>query len=196
MDVLKIPIRQDSVKQNLESKQADNLESNNRLVGYPVLKTENTSNTPKKGSISKLSTLTRSPNALNHKVFGSQESFEHLTPNKIDIKDKASSKISTSCPKASPRRKRKRYLSNPASKMANPSSNNDNQNDMLITTGSPTSAVKRKRRRSASLSINVTNNSPKENKNQENIPTQLKSDILLNIEKKTKYPKKKNQTKY
>jgi hypothetical protein len=67
---------------------------------------------------------------------------------------------------------------------------------MLITTGSPTSAVKRKRRRSASLSINVTNNSPKENKNQENIPTQLKSDILLNIEKKTKYPKKKNQTKY
>ena len=68
----------------------------------------------------------------------------------------------------------------------------NNQIDILITTGSPTSAVKRKRRRSASLSINVTNNSPKENKNQENIPTQLKSDILLNIEKKTFTPQKKN----
>ena len=191
MDVLKLPIPQDSVKQNLQSKQAGSVECN-KLVDYPVLNTENISNTPEKGANGKINAMSQSPTALNHRVLGSQESNEHIAHNKIDLKNKASLKISVNSPKASPRRKRKRYLSNPVNKMANLPSNNDKQNDMLIPSGSPTSAIKRKRRRSASLSMNPTNNSPKENKNQENIPAHFKTDILLNMEKKTFSPQKKN----
>jgi len=191
MDVLKLPIPQDSVKQNLQSKQDGSMESN-RLVDYPVLKTENISNTPKKGSNGKINAMSQSPTALNHRVLGSQGSTDHITNNKIDFKNKASLKISVNTPKASPRRKRKRYLSNPVNETSNVPTNDGNQNDMLIPSGSPTSAMKRKRRRSASLSMNPTNNSPKENKNQENIPAHFKADILLNMEKKTFSPQKKN----
>ena len=180
MDVLKLPITQDSDKQNLQPKESGDIESN-RMVDYPVSKTENISGTPKKGANGKINAMSQSPTALTHRVLGLQEPNEHIIHNKIDLKNKASLKIGVNSPKASPRRKRKRYLSNPVSEIANLPSNNANQNDMLIPSGSPTNIIKRKRRRSASLSMNPTNNSPKENKNQENIPAHFKSDILLRL---------------
>jgi hemerythrin superfamily protein len=53
MDVLKLPVAQDSVQQNLQSKQDGSIETS-RLVDYPVLKTEDISNTKKKEKINNL----------------------------------------------------------------------------------------------------------------------------------------------
>ena len=188
MDVLKLPISQGSTKHNLDVKQGDTL--TNGLVNYPILNVEALSNTPKKR------TKIKSPNM---EPVTNQTDLALITPGsplaqlKPEGKTRVSLKTNRHSPKASPQRKRKRYLSNPGDATTNASSRNINQGDVVTQARSPSTSIKRKRRRSASLSISDTKNSPKENKNQENLPTNTKpkSNISLNIDKQTCSPQRK-----
>ena len=201
MDVLKIPLPQESVRNSLGVGLGDEKEPSGGVVNYPNLSPKTGSNTPKKRANNKLPDMTRTPPAASPTVVRSWKSVPPLPPFKSDTKYKTTPlKTNISSPKASPRRKRKRYLSNPNNQTAPIPNTTSDQNGVVVQTQSPTS-IKRRRRRSASLSINGTNTSPKENKNQENIQIHEGRNISPNIlkqqsqqQKHVRTPTKRNRT--
>ena len=192
MDVLKLPFPQESVRSSLGVGHGDETGPTGDVVNYSALSTKTGPNTPKKRANSKLPDMTRTPPAASPTVVSSWKSVPSFTPLKADAKCKTNPlKTNTSSPKASPRRKRKRFLSNPNNQTATISNTTINQNGVIVQTQSPTTSSKRRRRRSASLSINGTNTSPKENKNQENIQNQAGLNISLSILKQQSSPQQK-----
>ena len=188
MDVLNPPLPQDSVRNPIGMGHKDESGSPSGLVSYSAISAKTGSNTPKKRANSKLPDLTRTPPSVSVRGVCSPKTVSFLTP----LKSEAKYKIHIESPKSSPKRKRKRYVSNPNNLTSATSKTTINQNGTIIQTqSSPTTANKRKRRRSASLSINGTITSPKENKNQENIQKQGGENLSLTILKEQSSPHRK-----
>jgi len=142
MDVLKLPISKESAKHNFEINQGVGTAPINGLVNYPTLNVETILNTPKKRANSKSPVM--GP-VLNQTDLALTTPGSPLARLNSETKNKSSLKTIGPSPKASPQRKRKRYLSNPGNATTNVSSRLGNQNNIVTQVRSPTTSIKRKR---------------------------------------------------
>ena len=182
MDILKLPLPQGAVRGTLGVGHSGETGSSSPTVKYPLLNAKTNSNTPRKRASAKLPVINETSAAANQAANTSWKSPSAATPPKPGTKSK-SNIVKTNTP--SPKRMRKRYLSNPANQHANSPSG---PNGAIVETHSPTK--KRRRRRSTSLSINGTSTPPKENKNHDNIQDQERRDVSVNAEQYLSCPRK------
>ena len=183
MDVLKLTLPQESVRGNLgvgpEGKMASH-DTAATAATYTNLSPKATSTTPRKRTTSKNQEMAYTPpHPVTQTSRISWGPLSSITPPKPDSRTKASIlKTYTPSPKKSPKRNRKRFISNPTEHEAKPTPLIQNGGAIVDGAQSPTKGAKRRRRRSSSFTLSSTNTSPKENKNQENIQTENRGENM------------------
>ena len=190
MDIIKVPLQSRSASDKTDQNQGYQIEKSDIVSHFPSQDNQQTKCSPEIGQDIEFQNVINTKVAkgidLNKKV--SSPSTKYKPKNKTTLID------CTSSPKQSPKRKRKRYLSNPANKTEGILNSAANPNEVAIQVRSPSTAIKRRRRRSASLSIDNSNNSPKENKNNENLPLHSKANVPLIFNKDISSPQKSFRT--
>ena len=176
----------------LEASQDGQMAKNDGLADFPNKNMQSTNDKFKKELSLNSKDMANTPMVTNTLEINSKKTASPSTKAKL----KSNAPLIEGAPslKESPQRKRKRYLSNPAVETTALSSTPVSQNGPDIPTRSPSTTVKRRRRRSASLSIDNSTNSPKENKNDENLPVHIKTSVQIKFDKHKPSPQKSFRT--
>ena len=190
MDVINVQLQPQTINENPKQNQDFQIEKKDVNPGFPTQNVQKTKLTPKKSQDINFqdSIATKMVNSIDINKKTSSPSNRSRLKNKPTLIDDSSS------PKQSPKRKRKRYLSNPSNNTEGLLNSPATPNEMTTQSKSPSTAIRRRRRRSASLSIDNSNNSPKENKNNENLPINSKPYVPLSFDKNISSPQKTFRT--